>query len=81
MKKKTYKKILNAQMKLAGHRGYRYVSKKRVFRVDKYVMSHYGNFRFPIETMLMYIDDGSIKADGTIFVGKAKSKSVLYTDC
>ena len=81
MKKKTFKKVLNAQLKLAGH-GSRYVSKRRILRVARFVLSHDGNIRMPIDQVIRDAVDGSIiKSDGTIYVAKAIGKSVLYTDC
>jgi len=81
MKKKTYKKILNAQMKLPGRDGYRYISTRRILRVANYVLSHRGDFPMPISQVIRDIDDGNIvKSDGTVWVAKAKGKSLLYTD-
>ena len=82
MKKKTFKKILNAQLKLAGGNGCRYVSTRRIIRVTNYVLSHRGYFRMPIAQVIRDIDSCNIiNDDGTVWIGKAVGKSILYTDC
>ena len=88
MKKKTYKKIVNAQLKLAcaGRTvNYKFVSASRVLRVARFVLSHDGRLggSLPIGQVIKDVchsDGGIIKRDGTIYVARILDSQSLFTD-
>lgn len=88
MKKKTFKKVLNAQLKLAGAGrtvNYKFVSASRVLRVAKFALRHPGRLggSLPIGQVIKdvcYSDGGIVKRDGTIYVARILDSQSLFTD-
>lgn len=88
MKKKTFKKVLNAQLKLAGAGrtvNYKFVSTSRVQRVAKFALNHDGLSvgSLPIGQVIKDVchsDGGIIKRDGTIYVARILDSQSLFTD-
>ena len=88
MKKKTYKKIINAQLKLAGGGkmvNCKFVSASRVLRVANYALSHSGLLggSLPIGQVIKDVchsDGAIIKRDGTIYVARILNSQSLFTD-
>ena len=88
MKKKTFKKVLNAQLKLAGSGkmvNYKFVSAARVLRVAKFALRHDGRHvgSVPIGQIIKdvcYSDGGIVKRDGTIYVARILDSQSLFTD-
>lgn len=89
MKKKTMKKVFNAQRKLAkSHKNDAFSSAypgiRRIYRVVKYVHSHH-NLNSDIYIMSLLIKDivdsqmGIVKNDGTVYVARFYN-SDLFTD-
>lgn len=87
MKKKTMKKILNAQRRLAGRNATisaKYVGIRRLYRVVKFVLSHKITSRdnFIMGSVikdLVTSELGIVKNDGTVFVARVFN-SDLFTD-
>ena len=88
MKKKTYKKIVNAQLKLAGSGkmvNSKFVSAARVLRVAQFALRHNGRLggSLPIGQVIKdvcYSDGGIVKSDGTIYVARILNSQSLFTD-
>ena len=88
MKKKTYKKIVNAQLKLAGAGqtvNHKFVSAARVLRVAKFALSHNDCLggSLPIGQVIKDVchsDGAIIKHDGTIYVARILDSQSLFTD-
>ena len=88
MKKKTFKKVLNAQLKLAGSGktiNSKFVSAARVLRVANFALSHNGRLggSLPIGQVIKDVchsDGGIIKSDGTIYVARILDNQSLFTD-
>lgn len=88
MKKKTYKKLINAQLKLAGSGkmiNFKFVSAARVLRVTKFALRHDGRLSgsLPIGQVIKDVchsDGAIIKRDGTIYVARILNSQSLFTD-
>lgn len=86
MKKKTFKKVINAQLKLAGGGqmvNAKFVSASRIKRVAKFALSHDGELSLPIGRVIRdicYSDGGIIKSDGTVYVARILDSQSLFTD-
>lgn len=88
MKKKTYKKLVNAQLKLAGSGkmiNFKFVSAARVLRVAQFALRHDGHVvgSLPIGQVIKDVcasDGGIIKPDGTIYVARILDSQSLFTD-
>lgn len=86
MKKKTFKKVINAQLKLAGGGqtiNAKFVSASRIQRVAKFALNHDGALSLPIGQVIRdicYSDGGIIKSDGTVYVARILNSQSLFTD-